>query len=135
MLDDLFFCRDGRDAERVYSFLEASARVDAVPGGARAVCDAYRRRIRELAPLSLRISADRGLFVWKFGPYDTGSYSVLIGDDLVRFGLPRQGRHRPVIPDETRVTLRYESPEGWLTFSPPLPLTIENGRARIVWSR
>jgi hypothetical protein len=136
VLDDLYFCSDGAAATHVFGFSQRSSRVEGLAGGAWAVCEAYSRRIHESAPLSVRIAGERGIFVWEFGPWAAGGWAILIGDDLIRYDLPRAGRHKPVfLPNDTTLVLRYESPEGWLAFSPPLPFHVVNGNTTLSWSR
>lgn len=134
VFDDLFFCRDAGPT-RVFAFSDTTNSVEMVAGGAGAICEALRARLRTEAPLSVTIAGDRGVFEWDFGPWRSGSWAVLIGDDLIRYDLLPRGRQKPVFLPEGTLTIRYESPEGWLTFSPPLPLRMENGSARVTWSR
>ena len=35
--------------------------------------------------------------------------------------------------DEVMLRVKYESPEGWLVYSPPLRLKPEAGHANVVW--
>jgi hypothetical protein len=78
------------------------------------------RRIRE-APLQVRIFfEERGSFFWKLGPYRNGTYSFVLGGDRQRYEVvPEGGFRSPSLPGLT-IRVRYDSPEGWTTYSPEL---------------
>ena len=134
IFDDLFFCRHPAESLRAWGWNERTRSIEPL-GSLPLLCAAYAADTRENAPLALRMSREKGVLSWAFGPYPAGVYSILLGDTLVRFDVPREGRILPVLPDDLVVTLRYESPEGWRTFSPALPLSLVNGSARAEWSR
>jgi hypothetical protein len=134
VFDDLFFCRHAGEVLRVYGWQE-TARVLESLSGAESLCAAYAPAIRDAAPLALTMTRENGVLSWTAGPYADGRWAILLGEDLVRYDVPRQGRILPLMPDDLLVTLRYESAEGWRTFSPALPLRMRNGSARLQWSR
>ena len=70
---------------------------------------------------------------WSMGPYADGRYRFVLGDGAVAFGMPRTGGFllRQLAPISLRV--KYEAPEGWVTYSPELridPATKEVVRLR-----
>lgn len=132
--DDLFFCRHADEGLRVVGW-DTSARALTSPGSPDSLCAAYARSIRDAAPLALTMVRENGVLSWAAGPYAEGRWTILLGEDLVPYEVPRTGRILPFLPDDLLVTLRYESPEGWRTFSPALPLRMRNGSARLEWSR
>lgn len=101
-------------------------------------------RVNSDAELSLYISYKSGLLQWKFGPYNNGIYKLLTFDALNKiYGyfiqLPRQKATALQLQSPMRFKLKYESPDGWETFSPALvldPNLIDNnGLAEIQWKR
>jgi len=69
-------------------------------------------------PLSIFFTYAPGQVAWRFGPYATGSYHLL-ADELGARPLPREGALRVRIDDDFSFRIRYTSPEGWKTYSPP----------------
>jgi len=71
----------------------------------------------------LEIAGRRGenVFFWKFGPYVDGQYNV-IGNAIGKVPLPPQGRLQTPLRPQTMV-VRYDSPEGWISYSPPFRVT------------
>ena len=132
--DDLFFCRHGGEGLQVFGWAESKGALERLESP-DALCTAYTSTIRESAPLSLAMTRENGVLSWTFGPYAEGRWAVLLGEDLVRYDVPREGRILPFLPDDLVVTLRYESAEGWRTFSPALPFRSTNGSAGLKWSR
>lgn len=132
--DDLFFCRHGGEGLQVFGWAESKGALERLESP-DALCTAYASTIREWAPLSLAMTRENGVLSWTFGPYAEGRWAVLLGEDLVHYDVPRRGQILPFLPDDLVVTLRYESAEGWRTFSPALPFRSTNGSARLQWSR
>jgi hypothetical protein len=132
--DDLFFCRHAGETLRVFGWDDAAGVLGRL-GSPSVLCAAYSPAIRDAAPLALVMIRENGVLSWTFGPYVEGRWAVLLGEGLVPYDVPREGRILPFLPDDLVVTLRYESAEGWRTFSPALPFRMRNGRARLKWSR
>lgn len=70
------------------------------------------------APLSICFKYVPGMVSWRFGPYDKGCYHLLADEFGARF-LPREGALRARITGNFSFHLRYTSPAGWKTYSPP----------------
>ena len=68
---------------------------------------------------------------WRLGPYARGTYRLVIADGLLAPTFPREASfRRDGGPLDVRV--RYDSPDGWTTYSDALRL--EPGR-EIRWRR
>jgi hypothetical protein len=132
--DDLFFCRHAGEGLNVVGWNDTARELKDV-GSPETLCAAYAPSIRDAAPLSLTMARGNGVLSWSAGPYETGRWAILLGEDLSRYDVPRSGWILPLMPDDLLVTLRYESPEGWKTFSPALPFRMRNGSALLKWSR
>lgn len=77
-------------------------------------------------PLSLDIELNQQSFRWQMGPYQQGTYAILVLDAEQDFiiatpltPVPMAAfNYAPMRP--LRFVLRYQSPEGWITHSPVL---------------
>ena len=57
---------------------------------------------------------------WDFGPYTDGSYSVLFADGIKAYDVPRHDGFRLSGVQMLTLRLRYQSPAGWVTYSPDI---------------
>lgn len=81
------------------------------------------------APLSAHfVFGDDGAFYWTLGPYRDGRYVFVLGDDIAYEVGPEAGFRFPNI-DALTIRVRYESPAGWMTYSPDLRLDMKTRRA------
>jgi hypothetical protein len=103
---------------------------------ATAVLPAQRSRycasIRD-APLEAAFTYAGGDFSWELGPYGSGRYAIVYGDGIERFDVARRDGYRHHASVFT-LRIRYESPEGWRTFSPDIPLDFRASPS-IRWER
>lgn len=101
--------------------------------------DAAAREVRETptldcanirtAPLSAHfVFGGDGAFYWTLGPYRDGRYVFVLGDDIAYEVKPDAGFRFPNI-DALTIRVRYESPAGWMTYSPDLRLDLKSRRA------
>ena len=84
--------------------------------------DAYCRSLRS-APLTAEFAYRDGNLLWKLGPYEAGEYSFILDDGVERFDVRRTDGYRNGSP-RMSLKVRYESPEGWVTYSPELNLDL-----------
>jgi hypothetical protein len=87
-----------------------------------------------VAPLTVNFDATRGALFWEFGPYEAGQYRVVIADGRQAFDVPRRAGFRlagiPALP----LRVRYQAPDGWVTYSDDLEVSLAEGRT-LVWHR
>ncbi len=83
----------------------------------------------EERPLALELTHDRraARVRWRFGPFTAGEWSVLVGAAdspslSVPIALPASGSLPFALVEPLELVVRYDSPEGWRTYSPPLLL-------------
>src|SRR6185436_17042720 len=115
--DDYFLCTGGAKGKRLWEYVPSRRGVVAI---ATPRCPAFRRDAR----LTWQFRYRAGSLFWKLGPYDRGRYRVLLGDGVQAFDVPREDAFRlPDIPGLT-VRLRYDSPDGWTTYSRPIALQL-----------
>jgi len=130
--DDVYLCGHADRISRMYEYRDAQRTVV----DATAVLPAQRSRycasIRD-APLEAAFTYAGGNFSWELGPYGSGRYAIVYGDGIERFDVARRDGYRHHASVFT-LRIRYESPEGWRTFSPDIPLDFR-ASPRIHWER
>lgn len=131
--DDMFFCEAGQTRLRVHAFSGTRGKVEPASSDATSLCMGLRSRLHE-APLTVRLTYDDPFISWRLGPYAVGSYSLIHGDEYAQFPASPTGSVRYRIEDLT-LRVKYESPEGWLVYSPPLRLHGRSGHGSVDWSR
>ncbi len=83
-------------------------------------------------PLSVNFSYQQGYFKWQFGPYQTGVYSLIEYPFFGKIPLPPSKEMLWCQLNSLSFRIRYDSPEGWTTYSPLFELS--EGK-RVVWER
>ena len=68
--------------------------------------------------LSIFVKNDSNIVYWKFGPYEQGTYYI-ISDKL---HLPLVKERVALFYHKIKFMIVYESPEGWITYSPEFTL-------------
>jgi len=132
--DDLFLCTGGADGRRVWGYepsagglVEVTGRV---PGLRRSYCGSLRRDV----PLAARFRRTEDALWWELGPASDGEWAFVIGGGERSIAVPASGGYRMEGAAPLRLRVRYQAPEGWVTFSPELRLPLDRpGRYR--WRR
>jgi hypothetical protein len=132
--DDIYLCVHPSAAGRIWGWDEGARHVvdltPRLPALRRAACDPSHDR----APLSAEIRGEGTGIAWELGPYRDGEYRFVMGDGITAVEMPRTGGFllRQLAPLTLRV--KYESPDGWATYSPPL--TVDPARRTVLrWRR
>jgi hypothetical protein len=133
--DDLYLCLHPGPMGRVWGYDPEARRVVDITARIPALRDQFCSSIRWDAPLSASFRDSEGALRWDLGPYPKGRYSFLMGDGAAVFEMPRsaafQMRERaPFLP----LRVMYESPEGWVTYSPELRVPLVEGQG-VRWGR
>jgi hypothetical protein len=130
--DDIYLCGVGAPRGRIWEFDESARQVRDVTDRALKAAARYCSRLR-VAPLQARFELAGGNLFWTLGPYERGSYSLVLDKGVESFAVARADGYRET-PGRFSVMLRYESPAGWVTYSPEL--IMDFGRAaRFRWER
>jgi hypothetical protein len=135
--DDLYLCpvagaRSG-PVLALWAYDPDAGRLRDVTGELPALRQSHCRSIRWDAPLEASFRRGGGVLAWELGPSRAGGYAFLLEDGRMRYEVPRRGAFRREDLDLAGLRVRYDSPEGWVTYSPPLPL--EPGRSGLRWRR
>jgi len=120
-LDDLYLCLHPETA-RVRAWDEATRQVTDLSPRLPSIRRTYCRAIHDTAPLSVEIRGEGTGVSWTLGPYSEGRYRFVLGDGGTAVDMPRTGGFllRQLAPFSLRV--KYEAPEGWVTYSPLLSI-------------
>lgn len=132
--DDSFLCGPGDDGKQIYEYVETRRQVVEVtariPDFARTFCDS----IRDDVPLWAEFHHRKERLFWRFGPYDQGKWTAILAGGMQAFEVPRQdGFYLPNVPGLS-LRIRYDSPEGWVTYSPEIVLDFAK-QSDFTWHR
>jgi hypothetical protein len=132
--DDLYLCVHQGSLGRVWGYDSGERRVMDLTARIPALRKRHCSSIRSGAPLnaSFRVSGDT--LLWDLGPYQEGNYGFVLGDGAEVFEMPRNAGFNVQGLTELPLRIKYESPDGWVTYSPALEVKIEDG-ASLRWSR
>lgn len=130
--DDIYLC-SGRDAgRRVFEYSDACDCIR--PIDVTAIAAKHCNSVRNDVPLRADFRFERGTLSWTFGPYEQGRWSVVFADGIQAFAVPRNDAY--ILGDLPGIALRvrYDAPEGWVTYSPELALDFVH-RPNSSWHR
>ncbi|HEY5611204.1 MAG TPA: hypothetical protein VIL97_08345, partial [Thermoanaerobaculia bacterium] len=129
--DELYLC-DREIRGRIWSIDSSGARdvtAESIAEGRR-----YCAAIRQEAALSVATLYSGEVLYWELGPYEDGRYAFIVGAGAVRYDMPAEAGFQIGRLPAISFRVKYESPAGWVTYSPELTMKLENG-ARLQWSR
>ncbi len=133
--DDLYLCLHRGPLGRVWGYDPGAHRVVDLTARIPALRARHCSSIRSGAPLSASFHvAGKDLF-WDLGPYREGTYRFVLDGGGMAFEMPRsagfRARGRLALPP---LRIEYESPAGWITYSPELRPRLADGWS-LRWSR
>ena len=133
--DDLFLCLHPDPLGRVWGYDTDAGRVVDLTARIPDARNQYCSAIRSDAPLTASFRVAGTDLFWDLGPHRAGRYRFVLDDGRMIFEIPRSAGFR-MRGREALLTLRigYESPAGWVTYSPELPLRFVDGWT-LHWSR
>lgn len=118
---------------RVWEYDERADRVVDRSAEVPAICASWRRRLRAEAPLSATFRSSPPLLTWSLGPYGQGRYALVFDEGAGLLVVAPQGGYQSP-PARFDFRVRYESPDGWITYSPLLVADFQR-RPVLAWSR
>jgi hypothetical protein len=130
--DDLYLCAHGGSVARLYEYAEEGRGVVETTAELPELRAGYCGGLRD-EPLAADFSYSGGDFSWQLGPYAAGKWAIVYRDGVERYDVaPHDGyRHHASV---FTLRIRYESPEGWVTYSPDIPLDFR-ASPRLRWER
>jgi hypothetical protein len=134
--DDIYLCEHDLSEKRVWQYVLPEGRLVNITDSIEGITKAYCGRIKYEVPLTVSAIYSNNTVSWKLGPYINGYYAVLTGDDeMTRMELPPEGSLRVHFGSDVTFRIRYESPEGWITYSPKMIARLKNDRTEVNWKR
>ncbi len=131
--DDIYLCGGRTPSGRIWEYDESAGRVRDVTAEALAAAPSYCTGSRGRAPLWARFEFSEGVVFWTLGPYETGKYCLIRRRGIESFPVARRDGYR-LRPGPVTLMLRYESPTGWVTYSPELTMD-SRVATRFRWER
>jgi hypothetical protein len=132
--DDLYLCGAQLHGRRVYEYHEDQREVVEVTSRIPDYARVYCARIRDQMPMRTEFHYRKDTLFWSFGPYDEGTWRVVLGGGVQAFDVPaRDGFSLPGLPG-LGLRVKYQSPAVWVTYSPDLVLDFVH-KPEMVWER
>jgi hypothetical protein len=132
--DDLYLCSSALTGKRIYEYLPARREVGEVTARIPDLARAYCASIRDTAPLRVEFHHRGETLRWRFAPYRDGRWSVVVAGGLMAYDVrPEDGFRLAGVP-ALALRVRYESPQGWVTYSPEIALDFAR-QPDLVWHR
>ena len=134
----------GDHPENIWAYQAESHSVEDVSKKIPGILESWQEKQRVM-PLSFRLDYGKDkTAIWQCGPYTSGVYTFLSRDDTLenltqettgmnKFPLSPSGQWRVNLEHALYFYLRYDSPEGWTTYSPLLHF--DPGDEHFQWSR
>jgi hypothetical protein len=121
--DDVYLCNESAyHGRRVYEYDAARRQIVEITARVPDLAFKYCSTIRLDAPLQAEFHHhDRALF-WSFGPYESGRWSVVLANGIQAFEVPRRDGFTLGELPGIALRIRYQAPEGWVTYSPEIAL-------------
>ncbi len=128
----------------VFAYEPESRSIQDVSNRIPLILESWQEKQRVM-PLSFRFDyGEDKTAVWQCGPYSSGVYTLLSRYDkpqddplkslgMNKFPIPQSGQYRVTLEYPLFYYLRYDSPQGWTTYSPLLHFN--PGGKPIHWSR
>jgi len=132
--DDFFLCVHDARGKRVWEYEENTRRVAEITPTVAQIAQRHCNSIRFAAPLSARFHFEKPALHWDLGPYTEGRYTALLGDGVEAFVVARHDALNLPGASAFDVRIRYDSPQGWTTYSPQLNLDFARTQD-VAWRR
>lgn len=132
--DDYFLCTANVAGKRAWEYVPERRMMVEITPDLTKLGERHCTSIRNDAPLSAKFEYRDSALFWEFGPYTDGKYRVLLANGVQAFDVPREDGFR--LPDMPGISLRirYDSPQGWTTYSPEIALDFVK-KPRFEWKR
>lgn len=117
----------------IWSYDNACACVKNMKDDIKSRMDDWRSRLRK-APLDVNIRlTDDGVITWRLGPYTDGRYFGINSQVFGTLPLDNDGASRTALR-KFPLVVRYNSEEGWITYSDPLQVDLAS-TTEFNWNR
>jgi len=120
--DDLYLCGLPLEGKQFLEYQPDRREVVDITARVPEIARRHCSSIRDNVPLRADFRHRGQTLSWRLGPYADGRYSILLGRGEHAFTVPAEASFR--LGDLTAIDLRvrYDSPAGWVTYSPEIHL-------------
>ncbi len=132
--DDLFLCCHPGSLGSVWGYDPAVRRVVNITAQIPDLRTRHCSSIRAAAPLRAHFRFSGESLFWDLGPYRAGRYRFILDDGVEALEMPRSAGFMMGRLGRLPLRIAYESPAGWVTYSPELRLHLVEGWST-GWSR
>jgi hypothetical protein len=132
-LDDVFLCENPIEGKRIWSYSQRDKAMVDITASMPSIRERYCSTVRKDAPLRVNIEYSRPFVTWDMRPYWSGQYSLIFRDASDSVNVLPSGRYRVLLSEDALFRIRYESTEGWITYSPYF--TISLSAPAVTWER
>ena len=119
--DDYYLCAHP-DLGKIWSWDPGKRAVVDVTSSTPSLRHRHCDSIRNEAPLTIEMHAAGRTLHWTLGPYSNGQYSFVLGDGIQAVEVPPVGGFQLKRAGALVLRLKYDSPQGWTTYSPELAM-------------
>ena len=130
--DDLYLCLHPGPLGRVWGWDPAARRISDLTPQIPVLRQRHCSSIRATAPLSAHFRFSGEDLFWDLGPYREGEYRFVLADGAEAYDMPRRAGFKLGRLSVLPLRVEYDSPAGWITYSPELRLREGTSRR---WSR
>lgn len=121
--DELQLCAPGKRIDRIFEYDAARREIaETTRAGLDRVCASI---VEKPMRVEIRFDREHALY-WTLGPYADGKWAFVIAEGLVAYDVTARGGFRRPGWDRFYMRVRYISPAGWRTYSPPVPVDSRN---------
>jgi hypothetical protein len=128
LYDELPLCSGGISDARVYIY-----RGEALRHAPAALIQSLCRRIVDM-PMETRFAYRDAALWWNLDAPGEGDFKIVLGGGSQAFAVPPEGGFRLSGPAPLPLRVRYESSQGWVTYSPELAVPLREG-SQVQWRR
>ena len=132
--DDLYLCSAALTGKRVYEYVPTRREVAEVTARMPDLARAYCSSIRDNEPMSVEFHHRSETLHWRFGPQTDGRWSVVVADGMMAYDVRQEDGFRLNGVPGLVLRVRYESPNGWVSYSPEIALDFAR-QPDLIWHR
>jgi hypothetical protein len=132
--DDFFLCTTSLEGKVVWEYSTAQRMVVNATAQMPEIARRYCSSLRDDVPLRAEFHYRGDALQWRFGPYRDGQWGIVLRNGEHSFAVPAESAFHLGELTGIALRVRYESPEGWVTYSPEIALDSKR-RPDVVWVR
>jgi len=132
--DDFYLCSHDISGKRLFVYDAPSKSFTEITPRAQEFGKRYCGSIRNGVPLFARFRFNDPALYWDLGPYTRGTYTAVLADGYEAFKIPQKDALNLPGLTSLPIRIRYDSPEGWTTYSPGFDLDVKR-QPSFAWRR